>query len=187
MRLVGPLMASPREVTPLITTKKLPEAVIHNTTVSRVYRIIRVLFSTVFNCSGFPGHSLLDVVLLTVLNEIRSSPLSTVHSAAGALRNLSLVSADACDEMIKQDVMTPLCALLANRFASGWTPAKKEFATKKLRMKGGIDSMAEIFIEAVNLLWNLCEANANALATFNRENLCDLLLTHLNAVKFGYE
>ena len=111
-----------------------------------------------------------------------------MHSAAGALRNLSLVSADACDEMIKQDVMTPLCALLANTFGSGWTPAKKERATTtKLKMKGGIDTKAEIFVEAVNLLWNLCEANASAMATFNRENLCDLLLTHLNADRFGHE
>ena len=110
-----------------------------------------------------------------------------MHSAAGALRNLSLVSADACDEMVKQDVMTPLCALLLTNYASEWTPAKKECATTKLKMKGGIDTKAEIFVEAVNLLWNLCEANASALATFNKENLCDLLLTQLNADRFGYE
>ena len=110
-----------------------------------------------------------------------------MHSAAGALRNLSLVSADACDEMVKQDVMTPLCALLLNKYASEWTPAKKEFTTTKLKMKGGIDTKAEIFVEAVNLLWNLCEANASALATFNKENLCDLLLAHLNAGIFGHE
>ena len=110
-----------------------------------------------------------------------------MHSAAGALRNLSLVSADACDEMVKQDVMTPLCALLLNNYASEWTPAKKEFTTTKLKMKGGIDTKAEIFVEAVNLLWNLCEANASALATFNKENLCDLLLAHLNAGIFGHE
>ena len=110
-----------------------------------------------------------------------------MHSAAGALRNLSLVSADACDEMVKQDVMTPLCALLVNSFGSEWTPVKKECATTKLKMKGGIDTKAEIFVEAVNLLWNLCEANASALATFNKENLCDLLLAHLNAGIFGHE
>ena len=121
------------------------------------------------------------------MRPLYSSSPSIVHSAAGALRNLSLVSADACDEMIKQDVMTPLCALLVNSFGSEWTPAKKECATTKLKMKGGIDTKAEIFVEAVNLLWNLCEANASALATFNKENLCDLLLTHLNADRFGYE
>ena len=110
-----------------------------------------------------------------------------MHSAAGALRNLSLVSADTCDEMIKQDVMTPLCALLVNSYGSGWTPARKECATTKLKMKGGIDTKAEIFVEAVNLLWNLCEANSSALASFNKENLCELLLTHLNADKFSYE
>ena len=46
--------------------------------------------------------------------------LSVRHSAAGALRDLSLVSEDVCDEMIAQDVMTPLCSLISMYSEGDW-------------------------------------------------------------------
>lgn len=109
-----------------------------------------------------------------------NSPDTVVHSATGALKNLSLVSAEACDEMVKQDVMTPLCALLLRFGAEEWTPAKKKGGKKR----NIADPKADIFVEAVNLLWNLCEANANALAIFNTDCLADLLIRHLDKDKF---
>lgn len=41
------------------------------------------------------------------------------------------------------------------------------------------ESNSELFVFAVNLLWNLCEASETALAVANKENLIPLLLKHL--------
>ena len=65
--------------------------------------------------------------------------------------------------------MTPLCALLAmyaseNLLSSESKPSKVTVA---------------IFVEAVNLLWNLCEANSDAVAVFNRENMIGFMLGQL--------
>ncbi len=111
----------------------------------------------------------------------QGSPGSVVLSAAGALKNLSLVSAEASEEMVKQDVMTPLCALLKNTFGSAdWSPLTKPSAKRD----GGVDEKSEIFTEAVGLLWNLCEVSESAVAVFNKENLVDLLMRHVGNEKF---
>ena len=65
--------------------------------------------------------------------------------------------------------MTPLCALLAmyaseNLLSAESKPSKVTVA---------------IFVEAVNLLWNLCEANSDAVAVFNRENMIGFMLGQL--------
>ena len=112
------------------------------------------------------------------------------HAATGALRNLSLVSAEVCDEMVSQDIMTPLVSLV--KTYAEWNPEpkattddvmevdggkkKKGKANKKKSSENGEetpDAMAEVFIEAVNLLWNLCEANTTALQIFNKEGLAE--------------
>ena len=76
--------------------------------------------------------------------------ISVQHAAVGALRNISLSDPSTCDHMVEQDVFTTLWNLLGQFQALDWQPCQKTT---------GIDSKTEIFVEAINLLWNLCEAN----------------------------
>ena len=102
--------------------------------------------------------------------------ISVSHSAVGALVNISLTSPEVCDELVTQDVMTPLCTLLAN-YAS--TP-EKHWPKKDTANGEVIDQKEEIFIEAVTLLWNLCEASETALKIFNSQNVIQLLFPYIN-------
>jgi hypothetical protein len=86
--------------------------------------------------------------------------------------------------------MTPLCWLLTKICGEDWQPSQD-----KSKKKGGktasaaaaaIDSKAEIFVECVDLLWNLCEANDTALKIFHEENVLDLLMKHANVDIFGH-
>lgn len=112
-------------------------------------------------------------------------------SAVGALKNLSLVSEDVCDEMIKQDVMTPLCKLIG-RYEKDWQPTAAPEAAVAARGDNKVEAAAidvtkEVFIESVALLSNLCEASTVAVNTFNENNLIRILLMHLDASKFGHQ
>uniref|UniRef100_G3MNT1 SYO1-like TPR repeats domain-containing protein n=1 Tax=Amblyomma maculatum TaxID=34609 RepID=G3MNT1_AMBMU len=97
------------------------------------------------------------------------------HSIVGSLRNISAINYKACEELVKFDIMTPLVCLL-EEYKSPWEPVESQ---------GKIDSKTEIFYEAVNLLWNLCENSATCVSVFNRERLWMVLLPCLNADKFG--
>jgi HEAT repeat-containing protein 3 len=45
------------------------------------------------------------------------------HAAAGALRNLSAVSVEICENLVEQDVSTPLILLLLNQYVNDeWMP-----------------------------------------------------------------
>lgn len=110
---------------------------------------------------------------------VLDSNLSVQHAAIGALKNISLVDADICDQMIQQDVMTALSALLIKFANNDWKPEKVKLA------KGAIDSKVEIFAEAVNVLWNLCEANDVALKIFCDDNLVEVLMKHTNLEMYG--
>lgn len=103
--------------------------------------------------------------------------VSVRHAAVGALKNLSLVSVEVCDQMVQQDVMTPLCELLAAYGGQTWAVAKHSSDT--------MDQRKEIFIEAIDLLWNLCEANEVALKIFNEKNALDLLMGHTDVGILG--
>ena len=106
---------------------------------------------------------------------------SVSHSAVGALVNISLTSPEVCDELVRQDVMTPLCTLLAN-----YAPSKEKHWENKQEVKGEVmDQKAEIFVKAVTLLWNLCEASETALKIFNSKNIIQLLFSYINLEMFG--
>ncbi|XP_067853577.1 HEAT repeat-containing protein 3 isoform X2 [Heptranchias perlo] len=95
------------------------------------------------------------------------------ETAAGALRNLSACGGyDVCDEMVKQDVMTPLIALLreccTGLDASVVIPRKQKGADKNY--------VEDIANEAVHLLWNLCESSSRAVSVFNKEGLLDVCI-----------
>ncbi|KAM9493142.1 HEAT repeat-containing protein 3 [Clarias gariepinus] len=98
------------------------------------------------------------------------SSLAVREAATGALRNLSACGgAEVCEDMVRQDVLTPLTALL-NECCVGMqassSPMKKE-------QKPTVEDVAN---EAVNLLWNLCESSSTAVSVFNRARLLDVLL-----------
>ncbi|KAL7833679.1 hypothetical protein AOLI_G00286390 [Acnodon oligacanthus] len=98
------------------------------------------------------------------------SSLAVRETATGALRNLSACGGpNVCEDMVRQDVLTPLTALLKEcslGFQVNSSPVKKE-------EKHTVEDVAN---EAVNLLWNLCESSSAAVSVFNRAGLLDALL-----------
>lgn len=97
------------------------------------------------------------------------------HSIAGALRNISAINHEASSALIDFDIMTPLVRLL-KEYSTPWQPSGSE---------GKIDSKAEVFYEAVHLLWNLCESSETSVSIFNRERLWTVLLPCLDVDKYG--
>uniref|UniRef100_A0A8C7TJF7 HEAT repeat containing 3 n=1 Tax=Oncorhynchus mykiss TaxID=8022 RepID=A0A8C7TJF7_ONCMY len=76
--------------------------------------------------------------------------LAVRETATGALRNLSACGGhEVCEDMVKQDVMTPLTALLRECCAVFET-------NDALSLKGQKNTVEDVANEAVNLLWNLC-------------------------------
>uniref|UniRef100_A0A8C7UHD2 HEAT repeat containing 3 n=1 Tax=Oncorhynchus mykiss TaxID=8022 RepID=A0A8C7UHD2_ONCMY len=81
--------------------------------------------------------------------------LAVRETATGALRNLSACGGhEVCDDMVKQDVMTPLTALLREV-----RPSLVNHSLKLMYLwKNTVEDVAN---EAVNLLWNLCNTNVS--------------------------
>ncbi|XP_067296048.1 HEAT repeat-containing protein 3 [Pseudorasbora parva] len=96
--------------------------------------------------------------------------LAVRETAAGALRNLSACGGpEVCEDMVRQDVLTSLSALLREccaGFDMNSSPA----------MKGQKQTVEDVANEAVNLLWNLCESSSTAVSVFNKSGLLDVLL-----------
>ncbi|KAK7913501.1 hypothetical protein WMY93_013712 [Mugilogobius chulae] len=90
------------------------------------------------------------------------------ETATGALRNLSACGGqEVCEDMVKHDVMTPLTALL-KECCCGF-----ETSVVAVEDKSPLERVAN---EAVNLLWNLCESNTQALSIFNKAGLLDVVV-----------
>uniref|UniRef100_A0A673KUE2 HEAT repeat-containing protein 3-like n=1 Tax=Sinocyclocheilus rhinocerous TaxID=307959 RepID=A0A673KUE2_9TELE len=96
--------------------------------------------------------------------------LAVRETAAGALRNLSACGGpEVCEDMVRQDALTPLSALLrecCNGFDVSSSPT----------VKGQKHMVEDVANEAVNLLWNLCESSSTAVSVFNKTGLLDVLL-----------
>uniref|UniRef100_A0A8C1JBA7 HEAT repeat containing 3 n=1 Tax=Cyprinus carpio TaxID=7962 RepID=A0A8C1JBA7_CYPCA len=96
--------------------------------------------------------------------------LAVRETAAGALRNLSACGGpEVCEDMVKQDVLTPLSALL-RECCTGFDMSSSP------TMKGQKHTVEDVANEAVNLLWNLCESSSTAVSVFNKAGLLDVLL-----------
>ncbi|BFZ13382.1 hypothetical protein BsWGS_16421 [Bradybaena similaris] len=98
-------------------------------------------------------------------------------SALGALRNMSVYGhADVCDVMVAKDVLTPLTALV-KQYGDNWVPEKEcaKYVTS-----------TSVFIEAIELLSNLCESSNVAVQWFNKENLLQVLLPLLKVDTYGH-
>uniref|UniRef100_A0A8C3P0A0 HEAT repeat containing 3 n=1 Tax=Cyanoderma ruficeps TaxID=181631 RepID=A0A8C3P0A0_9PASS len=102
--------------------------------------------------------------------------LAVRETAAGALRNLSACGGfEVCDDMVTNDIMTPLVALL-KECSTGLDG--NQLSPKKCRgmNKNYIEDIAN---EAINLLWNICECNNTALYIFNKEGCLEAVLHYM--------
>jgi HEAT repeat-containing protein 3 len=103
------------------------------------------------------------------------------HAAAGAIRNLSAVSVDICENLVEQDVFTPLIILLNQYASNNWIPSNEKKTNQ-------LDQKSDTFLQAVNIVWNLCESTSIALEYFNQSNLLEnCLIRCLNYEVFGLE
>uniref|UniRef100_A0A8C6SPU8 HEAT repeat containing 3 n=1 Tax=Neogobius melanostomus TaxID=47308 RepID=A0A8C6SPU8_9GOBI len=108
------------------------------------------------------------------------SSVAVRETATGALRNLSACGGqEVCEEMVKEDVMTPLTALL-RECCSG-------FEIAAVPMKDQRSPVENVANEAVNLLWNLCESNTQALSIFNKSGLLDVVVQCLEKYPHNVE
>ncbi|ESO82767.1 hypothetical protein LOTGIDRAFT_229792 [Lottia gigantea] len=116
--------------------------------------------------------TLLKHNIIRILGPLIVDPSPDVRCRSlGVLRNISVDGGHAvCEEMIQKDVMTPLVALF-HKYGISWNPEEETKST---------DSAVDIYIEAVHLLWNLCESSDIAVKIFNKENLIQHLLPCLN-------
>lgn len=120
--------------------------------------------------------SLLQANIVKIAGPLLLHPSHVVrHTTAGALRNLSVNGHQVCRQMIEQDVLTPVVALL-RQYVQEWLPAKCT--------ESKIDSKQETFFEAVNLLWNLCENSEIAVDIFTKQKLLPILLHCLDIQTF---
>ncbi|KAL9976106.1 hypothetical protein ACROYT_G013356 [Oculina patagonica] len=96
------------------------------------------------------------------------------EGAAGTLRNLSLGGGpEVCVKMVEQDVMTPLSTFVRQSLdalgAINESPGNSEFKRQS----------TSLAIQAVSLLWNLCESSDVAVDIFNKQGLLPYLVSSL--------
>ena len=102
------------------------------------------------------------------------------HAASGAIRNLSAISVEICENLVEQDLFTPLLALLNQYTDNEWTPT----FDKHLKQ---LDQKSDTFLQAVNIVWNLCESTSIALDCFNQSHLLQSFVRCLNYEVFGMD
>ncbi|XP_038068205.1 HEAT repeat-containing protein 3-like [Patiria miniata] len=91
------------------------------------------------------------------------------EAATGALRNLSACGDhEVCDRMVSDDIMTPLVTLLS-QFCNGIPIPPGNKPPKR-------DPNLNSLLQALHLLWNLCESSGTAVNIFNRHGLVHVTL-----------
>uniref|UniRef100_A0A1B0AH86 SYO1-like TPR repeats domain-containing protein n=1 Tax=Glossina pallidipes TaxID=7398 RepID=A0A1B0AH86_GLOPL len=106
---------------------------------------------------------------------------SVRNAAAGALRNLSVASSEVCDYLVEQDILTPLFAMLQEYAVDDWKPKFD------VNMCNQMDIRSDIFLQAINLLWNLCESAPYAVDTFNQTVLMESFIRCLDFSVYGLD
>lgn len=106
------------------------------------------------------------------------------NAVAGALRNVSLCGVDQCETLVEQDILTPLLALV-NEYTSSlnWVPV----IDQSIAHVDQLDMAGDTFLQAINLVWNLCESTSVALQHFNQANLLESFVRFLNYTEFGID
>lgn len=105
-------------------------------------------------------------------------------AVAGALRNLSLCGVEVCENLVEQDVLTPLLVLL-NEYANNveWVPV----FDKTVARCEQLDQVSDTFLQAINLVWNLCESTSIALENFNQTSVLHSFIRYLDHKVFGID
>lgn len=109
---------------------------------------------------------------------------SVRNAVAGALRNLSLCGVDICESLVEHDVLTPLLALM-NEYDSApdWVPV----IDRSVPYAEQLDQTSDTFLQAINLVWNLCESTSLALEHFNQTNILHSFIRCLDYNVFGID
>lgn len=104
------------------------------------------------------------------------------NAVAGALRTMSEGGMDICVGLVEQDILTPLLALL-NEYAcaTDWRPV----IDRSVPHVEQLDHMSDTFLQAVNLVLNLCERDVLALEHFNQTNILQSFIRYLDFKVFG--
>lgn len=98
------------------------------------------------------------------------------EGAAGALRNLSVAGGpEVCEKMVEQDVMTPLSTFVRQSL-DALGAMNESLRNSKIQRQA-----ASLAIQAVSLLWNLCENCSTAVNIFNCEGLLPCLVSCLES------
>lgn len=110
------------------------------------------------------------------------SDVNVAQATAGALRNLSAISVEICEKLVNQDVFTPLLTLLNQYGNTEWAPT-----VDQRKGTGRLDQKSDTFLQAVNIVWNLCESTSVALEFFNQSQLLQSFVRCLNYNVYGME
>lgn len=109
---------------------------------------------------------------------------SVRNAVAGALRNISLCGIETCENLVEQDVLTPLLTLL-NEYATNveWVPV----FDRSVPHCEQLDQLSDTFLQAINLVWNLCESDSIALENFNQTTVLQSFVRFLDYRVFGID
>lgn len=98
------------------------------------------------------------------------------EGAAGTLRNLSVAGGpEVCEKMVEQDVMTPLSTFVQQSL-NALGGMNESLRNSKIQRQA-----ASLAIQAVSLLWNLCENCSTAVNIFNCQGLLPCLVSCLES------
>ncbi|XP_051173186.1 HEAT repeat-containing protein 3 [Leptopilina boulardi] len=101
---------------------------------------------------------------------------------AAAASTLRIIAENGGEEaytcLLKDDLMTPLTALLKNHYLN-WHPSTDPKEKEK------VEQEKQIFVEAVTLLWTLGEKNECVIKRSNEENLLSILIKFLDTSTYG--
>lgn len=122
-----------------------------------------------------------DIVKI-IASWLADSNKSIRNATAVALRSLSLCGIEICEKLVDQDVLTPLLTLLNEyALAPNWVPVFDK------RVDGQMDEKSDTFLQAINLVWTLCESTSVALANFNRSTVLHSFIRCLDYTVFGLD
>ncbi|XP_054007573.1 HEAT repeat-containing protein 3 [Hylaeus anthracinus] len=101
--------------------------------------------------------------------------------SAMTLRNIAdNGKAEAYESLLKDDIMTPLCSLL-KQYYTDWQ------LTLDQNEKNKVNDEKKAFVQAVTLLWTLCENNELAVKYSNQEDLACILTKFFDITIYGIE
>lgn len=123
--------------------------------------------------------------IIKIAAPLLMDPNKNVRNAvAGALRNISLCGIEICETLVEQDVLTPLLTLI-HEFTNAvdWMPV----IDRSVAHIEQLDVDGDTLLQAINLVWNLCESTSDALQSFNQTNILESFIRFLNCAVFGID